>query len=141
MRLVLEPLHPIYCADRAVLSTVGQSLDLAAPHSADSVGVVVDTFHVWWDPQVEAQIARAAGRIASFQVCDWITPLPKDALLSRGMMGDGHIDFKRLRAMVDDAGYNGDIEVEIFNADIWADDPDDVLTVMKQRYASEVLGD
>jgi len=141
VRLALEPMHPIFTADRGVLATLGEALDLAEQFPADQVAVVVDTFHVWWDPQVEAQIARAAGRIASFQVCDWITPLPKDALLSRGMMGDGHIDFKRLRAMVDDAGYNGDIEVEIFNADIWADDPDDVLTVMKQRYASEVLGD
>ncbi|HYO20723.1 MAG TPA: sugar phosphate isomerase/epimerase family protein [Dermatophilaceae bacterium] len=141
VRLALEPMHPVFTADRGVLATLGEALDLAEQFPADQVAVVVDTFHVWWDPQVEAQIARAAGRIASFQVCDWITPFPQDALLSRGMMGDGHIDFKRLRALVDDTGYRGDIEVEIFNADIWADDPDDVVTLMKQQYASEVLGD
>lgn len=141
VRLALEPMHPVFTADRGVLATLGEALDLAEQFPADQVAVVVDTFHVWWDPQVEAQIARASGRIASFQVCDWITPFPKDALLSRGMMGDGHIDFKRLRSLVDDAGYSGDIEVEIFNADVWADDPDDVLALMKQRYASEVLGD
>ena len=79
-------------------------------------------------------------RIASFQVCDWITPLPPDALLSRGMMGDGHIDFQRLLRLVTEAGYAGDIEVEIFNADVWAADPDGVVQLMKDRYASAVLG-
>ena len=98
------------------------------------VGVVVDTFHVWWDPDVWRQIARAGDRIASFQVCDWITPLPADTLLARGMMGDGHIDFPPLLAAVDAAGYTGDIEVEIFNADVWAADPDDVLGRLKDRY-------
>jgi sugar phosphate isomerase/epimerase len=141
VRLALEPMHPIFTADRGVLATLGEALDLAEKFPADQVAVVVDTFHVWWDPQVEAQIARAAGRIASFQVCDWITPFPGDALLSRGMMGDGHIDFLRLRRLVEAAGYRGDIEVEIFNAEVWASDPDDVVALMKSRYASEVLGD
>ncbi|WP_420813811.1 sugar phosphate isomerase/epimerase family protein, partial [Phytoactinopolyspora endophytica] len=88
VQLALEPMHPIYCADRGVLSTLGQALDIAEQHPAEAVGVVVDTFHVWWDPDIERQIARAAGRISSFQVCDWITPLPADSLLARGMMGD-----------------------------------------------------
>ncbi|AYY13910.1 sugar phosphate isomerase/epimerase [Actinobacteria bacterium YIM 96077] len=139
VRLALEPMHPLYCADRGVLSTLGQALDIAEQHPADTVGVVVDTFHVWWDPEIERQIARARGRIASFQVCDWITPFPGDALLSRGMMGDGHIDFRYLRRLVDDAGYDGDIEVEIFNAELWATNPDDVVALMKQRYAEYVL--
>jgi sugar phosphate isomerase/epimerase len=139
VRLALEPMHPIFTADRGVLATLGEALDLAEQFPADQVAVVVDAFHVWWDPQVEAQIARAAGRIASFQVCDWITPFPGDALLSRGMMGDGHIDFRRLRALVDQAGYRGDIEVEIFNADLWARDPREVVALMKERYATEVL--
>lgn len=134
VRLALEPMHPIFAADRGVLSTLGQSLDLAEQFPADQVAVVIDTFHVWWDPQVETQIARAADRIAAFQVCDWITPLPADTLLSRGMMGDGHIDFAHLWRAVRDAGYRGDIEVEIFNADIWAADPDQVLRQMKDRY-------
>ncbi|WP_166356182.1 sugar phosphate isomerase/epimerase family protein [Phytoactinopolyspora limicola] len=139
VQLALEPMHPMYCADRGVLSTLGQALDLAEQHPVEAVGVVVDTFHVWWDPDVERQIRRASGRIASFQVCDWITPLPADTLLARGMMGDGHIDLRHLRRLVEAAGYRGDIEVEIFNADIWAAAPDDVVTLMKQRYAATVL--
>ena len=139
VRLALEPMHPIFCADRGVLSTLGQALDIAEQFPAEQVAVVVDTFHVWWDPQVLGQIARAAGRIASFQVCDWITPLPADTLLSRGMMGDGHIDFRSLRRAVESAGYPGDIEVEIFNADVWAADPVEVLDTMTKRYLKWVL--
>jgi sugar phosphate isomerase/epimerase len=136
VRLALEPLHPMYCADRAVLSTLKQALDLAEPHPSEQVGVVVDTFHIWWDPEVLGQIARAGGRIAAYQVCDFLVPLPADVLLGRGMMGDGVIDFRPLTAAVTAAGYTGDIEVEIFNADIWAADPDEVVATMKQRYAS-----
>jgi sugar phosphate isomerase/epimerase len=138
VRLALEPMHPIYCADRGVLSTLAQALDLAELFAPEQVGVVVDTFHVWWDPEVLRQIERAAGRIAGFQVCDWITPLPADTLLARGMMGDGHIDFRLLRSAVENAGYDGDIEVEIFNADIWAADPDTVVATMIDRYRTEV---
>jgi sugar phosphate isomerase/epimerase len=143
VRLALEPLHPMYCADRAVVSTLKQALDLAAPHPAGQVGVVVDTFHVWWDPDVLEQIARAgaAGRIASYQVCDFLVPLPADVLLGRGMMGDGVIDFAPLTAAVDAAGYTGDIEVEIFNAEIWAADPDEVVTTMKQRYQTLITAE
>jgi sugar phosphate isomerase/epimerase len=139
VRLALEPLHPMYCADRAVLSTLGQALDVAEAFPVEQVGVVVDTFHVWWDPEVLRQISRAGSRIASFQVCDWMTPLPADVLLGRGMMGDGHIDFQPLRSAVDAAGYVGDIEVEIFNAAVWAADPDQVLATMIRRYVQWVL--
>ncbi|WP_435123445.1 sugar phosphate isomerase/epimerase family protein [Micromonospora tulbaghiae] len=141
VRLALEPLHPMYCADRAVLSTLGQALDLAEAFPAEQVGVVVDTFHVWWDPDVWRQIARAGTRIASFQVCDFLTPLPADVLLGRGMMGDGHIDFPPLRRAVEAAGYTGDVEVEIFNAEVWATDPDRVLATMTARYVDRVLAD
>lgn len=141
VRLALEPLHPMYCADRAVLSTLGQALDLAEPFPVAQVGVVVDTFHIWWDPDVWRQIARAGDRIASFQVCDFLTPLPADVLLGRGMMGDGHIDFPPFRRAVEDAGYTGDTEVEIFNAEVWATDPDEVLATMKDRYLQLVLAD
>ncbi|MEU7712851.1 sugar phosphate isomerase/epimerase family protein [Micromonospora chalcea] len=141
VRLALEPLHPMYCADRAVLSTLGQALDLAEAFPAEQVGVVVDTFHVWWDPDVWRQIARAGARIASFQICDFLTPLPADVLLGRGMMGDGHIDFPPLRRAVQAAGYTGDVEVEIFNAEVWATDPDQVLTTMIARYVDRVLTD
>ncbi|MDR7303746.1 sugar phosphate isomerase/epimerase family protein [Haloactinomyces albus] len=134
VRLALEPLHPMYCADRAVLSTLGQALEIAEAFPVEQVGVVVDAFHVWWDPELFTQIGRAADRIASFQVCDWLTPLPADVLLGRGMMGDGHIDFRPLRAAVERAGYRGDIEVEIFNADVWAEEPHTVLHTMAERY-------
>jgi sugar phosphate isomerase/epimerase len=139
VRLALEPMHPIFCADRGVLSTVEQSLAMAAPFPASQVGVVVDTYHVWWDPGVYHQIARARGRVASFQVCDWVLPLPADTLLGRGMMGDGHIDFRALRGAVDAAGYTGDIEVEIFNGDVWDADPDAVAATLARRYVTEVL--
>lgn len=141
VQLALEPLHPMYCADRAVLSTLGQALDIAERFPVAQVGVVVDTFHVWWDPDLAHQIGRAGERIASFQVCDWITPLPHDTLLARGMMGDGHIDFRSIRRMVDRAGYRGDVEVEIFNADVWAADPDEVVATMVRRYAQHVAAD
>jgi sugar phosphate isomerase/epimerase len=140
VRLALEPMHPIFTADRGVLTTLAQALDLADPFPSELVGVVVDTFHVWWDPDLDRQIARAAGRIASFQVCDWITPLPPDSLLSRGIMGDGHIDFRRIRELVSGAGYDGDIEVEIFNADVWAAPPASVVEKVKDRFRTEVLG-
>jgi Sugar phosphate isomerases/epimerases len=139
VRLALEPLHPMFCADRAVLSTLKQALDLAELFPADQVGVVVDTFHLWWDPEVWEQIARAKGRIASFQVCDFLTPLPADVLLGRGMMGDGQINFPPFVSAVAAAGYSGDVEVEIFNAEVWASDYDEVLALMKARYLSRVL--
>ncbi|MCW2857786.1 MAG: xylose isomerase [Marmoricola sp.] len=140
VRLALEPLHPMYVADRAVISTLGQALDLAAPHDAASVGVVVDTFHVWWDPVLGEQIERAGreGRLSSYQVCDWLVPIAADPLLSRGMMGEGHIDFATITREVAATGYLGDIEVEIFNADIWARPGDDVVATMIQRYAELV---
>ena len=140
VRLALEPLHPMYCADRAVISTLSQALDLAAPHEPRVVGVVVDTFHVWWDPALEAQIARAGaeGRLACYQVCDWNLPIASDALLSRGMMGDGHIDFGTIGRWVTAAGYTGDVEVEIFNEDVWAADGDEVIATMIDRYLALV---
>lgn len=141
IRLVLEPLHPMYAADRALISTLGQALDLAAPYPAAAVGIAVDTFHVWWDPQLREQIARAGreGRIASYQVCDFNLPIAADALLSRGMMGDGVIDFATIGSWVRDAGYTGDIEVEIFRQEIWDADGDEVLAILSQRYAELVL--
>lgn len=138
VRLAIEPMHPIFAADRGVVSTLAQALDIAEPLPADAVGVVVDTFHVWWEPGVEEQIARAGDRIASYQVCEWITPLPPDALLSRGMMGDGHIDFARLTERVAAAGYTGDVEVEIFNADVWASEGRQVVETLARRYVELV---
>ncbi|GAB2750782.1 sugar phosphate isomerase/epimerase [Salinifilum aidingensis] len=141
VRLVLEPLHPMYAADRAVLSTLEQALDLAEPHPAEAVAVVVDSFHVFWDPKVQQSIARAgrAGRIAAYQVCDFNLPIAADPLLSRGMMGDGVIDFAALTRAVAAAGYTGDVEVEIFNADVWATPGDAVIATMVDRYRELVL--
>lgn len=138
VRLAIEPMHPIFAADRGVVSTLAQALDIAEPLPVEAVGVVVDTFHVWWEPGVEDQIVRAGERIASYQVCEWITPLPPDALLSRGMMGDGHIDFARLTSLVSAAGYRGDVEVEIFNADVWAADGRHVVDTVSRRYVELV---
>ena len=138
VRLAIEPMHPIYAADRGVVSTLAQALDIAEPLPAEAVGVVVDAFHVWWEPSVLEQVARAGDRIASYQVCDWITPLPPDALLARGMVGDGHVDFAALTAAVSAAGYRGDVEVEIFNADVWAADGDAVVATLARRYVALV---
>lgn len=132
--LAIEPLHPMFAADRAVVSTLGQALDIARDFDSTTVGVVVDTFHVWWDPGLLSQIARAGEYIASYQVCDWVTPLPADVLLSRGMMGDGHIDFGPVTRAVEAAGYAGDIEVEIFNQDIWDADPRAVALRTAERF-------
>jgi sugar phosphate isomerase/epimerase len=123
--LAIEALHPMYVSDRAVVSTLGQALDIAEQFAASEVGVVVDTFHVWWDPDLAAQVARAGrgGRIASYQVCDWVTPIAADPLLSRGYPGTGHIDFAAFTRLVVDTGYSDDIEMEIFRQDVWDDDP------------------
>ncbi|GGL97496.1 sugar phosphate isomerase/epimerase family protein [Nakamurella endophytica] len=141
VRLVLEPLHPMYCADRAVLSTVAQALDLADPFPAETVGIVIDTFHVWWDPQLPGQIERAAaaGRLALYQVNDFLLPIAADALLSRGMMGDGCIDLADISTRVTAAGYTGPVEVEIFNADIWQQDGAEVVRTVIDRYRRLVL--
>ena len=134
--LAIEALHPMYVSDRAVVSTLGQALDLAAPFDASVVGVVVDTFHLWWDPELAEQIARAGreGRIASYQVCDWVTPIAADPLLSRGIPGDGHIDFAAFTTLVRDAGYGGDIECEVFRQEIWDADPGPVAARAAAAY-------
>jgi sugar phosphate isomerase/epimerase len=138
--LVLEPLHPMYASDRAVLSTLKQALDLADRVGSPAVGVVIDSFHVWWDPEAEEQIARAGrdGRIASYQVCDWATPLPADVLLSRHLPGAGIIDFAELTSWVADAGYTGDVEVEVFNAELWAKDFDEALADTVEAFGTHV---
>lgn len=141
VRLVLEPLHPMYAADRAVLSTLGEALDVAAPFSPETVGVVIDTFHVWWDPQLKQQIERAGQqqRIASYQICDFNLPIAADALKSRGMMGDGYIDFPTISRWVAEAGYSGPVEVEIFNEEVNSQVAATTLETMKDRYQSLVL--
>ena len=137
VKLGIEPLHPMYAADRAVVNTIAQALELAATYGPHEVGLVLDVFHIWWDPQVLPSIAACAGRIYGFHVNDWLVPLP-DLLLGRGMMGDGVIDNHTLRVAVDHAGYHGPIEVEIFNRILWDTDPDQVLTQMVERFTTLV---
>ncbi len=139
VRLGVEALHPMFCADRCVLSRLGDAVDVALLFPADAVGVVVDTYHVWWDSQLAGEIARALGRIASYQLCDWIVPLPPDTLLGRGHLGDGVIDFGRISAQVLAAGYQGYAEVEIFNREIWDAPPDDTAATVVRRF-TELLG-
>jgi sugar phosphate isomerase/epimerase len=139
VRLGIEPLHPMFCADRSVIGSLGEAIDLALGFPADAVGVVVDTYHVWWDARLAAEIARAAGRIVSYQVCDWVLPLPADTQLGRGHLGDGVIDFGPVSAAVTAAGYRGYVEVEIFNADVWDAPPDRTAAVVRERFAA-VLG-
>ena len=137
VKLGLEPLHPMYAAERSVLVTISQALELASAFAAHEVGLVLDVFHIWWDPQVLPSIAQSRGRIYGFHVNDWLVPLP-DLLLGRGMMGDGVIDNRMLRHAADEAGYHGPIEVEIFNRTIWDSDPDEVLKQMVERFVAFV---
>lgn len=133
VRLGIEPLHPMYAADRSVIVTLAEANALAERFASPWLGVVADVFHIWWDPDLDAQIARAGKNILAFHVNDWLVPLP-DPLLGRGMMGDGAIDLRRIRAKVEAAGYTGPIEVEIFNQAIWDAPGDEVLARMCQRY-------
>lgn len=138
VRLAVEPLHPMFCADRCVVSSLREALDLADPFPAAQVGVVVDSYHVWWDADLTAQIARAglAGRIAAYQLCDWVVPLPADLLMGRGHLGDGSIDFVSMTREVLAAGYDGYVEVEIFNADVWAAPPQDTAARVRDTFAA-----
>ena len=138
VRLAVEPLHPMFCSDRCVVSSLSGALDLAEQFPADQVGVAVDAYHVWWDADVYRQIERAGRRIASYQVCDWVVPLPADVLLGRGMVGDGAIELRRLREACDAAGYDGPIEVEIFNDDLWNTPGRQVLDTAIARYQEHV---
>ena len=135
MPLAIEPLHPMYAGDRACVNTLAQALDLCDA-LGDGVGVVIDTYHVWWDPDLEPQIARAGAnnRILAYHICDWLVPT-RDLLLDRGMMGDGVIDLPRIRMVVASAGYRGYTEVEIFSAaDWWTRPGEEVLRTCIERF-------
>jgi sugar phosphate isomerase/epimerase len=133
IKLAIEPLHPMFAGDRSVVVTLGQANAMAERIASPHVGVAVDVYHVWWDPAVYDEIARASGRILGFHVSDWLVP-PPDHLLGRGMMGDGVIELRRLREAVSAAGYAGPIEVEIFNQQVWDSPGDEVLALAKQRF-------
>lgn len=136
VRLAIEPLHPMFAADRCVVSTLAQALDLAERFPADQVGVAVDTYHIWWDDQSPAQVARAGagGRICTFQLADWTTPLPAGVLNGRGQIGDGSVDVREWRERVDAAGYTGPVEVELFNEELWARDGVELLRETAERF-------
>ncbi|GAA1830664.1 sugar phosphate isomerase/epimerase [Luedemannella flava] len=140
VQLAIEPLHPMFASDRCVVSTLGQALDLAHPYPAEAVGVVVDTYHLWWDDRAWRQISRAGAerRISCFQAADWITPLPEGVLLGRGLPGTGCVELRRFREAVDAAGYTGPVEVEVFNADVWARPGEEILAETIQRYLDHV---
>ena len=140
--LAIEPLHPMYAADRACINTVAQALDVCDaldPRGEGGIGVAVDVYHVWWDPELQSQIARAGkARLCAFHICDWLVPT-RDLLNDRGMMGDGVIDIARIRGWVEDAGFTGYSEVEIFSAENWwKRDGGDVLATCIERHRSVV---
>jgi len=140
VRLALEPLHPVYAADRSCLSLLSEALDMceAVEGATDDpwLGVCVDVYHVWWDPNLRRDMARAAGRILGFHVCDWLVPTA-DVLNDRGMMGDGVIDVPGIRSMAEDAGYAGFVEIEIFSAANWWKRPmAETLGVCGERLAT-----
>jgi sugar phosphate isomerase/epimerase len=135
--LGIEPLHPMYAAERSVVVTLKQANDLAEQLSSPAAAVVVDSFHVWWDPDLIHELERARGRIAGFHVSDWPVPLP-GILMGRAMMGDGVIDLRRLRQAVDATGYDGPIEVEIFNQEIWDSADDRLLRRIQRRFVEHV---
>ena len=135
--LAIEPLHPMYAADRACVNTLAQANDLC-DELGDGAGVAVDTYHVWWDPDLKREIARAGEKILAYHVNDWLLPT-SDLLLDRGMMGDGVIDLRAIRALVEAAGYRGHCEVEILSANNWwKRDPDEVVRICIERHQTVV---
>jgi sugar phosphate isomerase/epimerase len=133
VRLGIEPLHPAFAAERSCITTLREARCLAERFDPATVGVVADVYHIWWDPELYDEIARAAGRLLGFHVSDWLVPA-ENVLMNRGMMGDGVIELRRIRAAVEGAGYAGPIEVEIFNEAVWSTPLDTLLPLMKQRY-------
>ncbi|MBR0721449.1 sugar phosphate isomerase/epimerase family protein [Bradyrhizobium manausense] len=139
--LAIEPLHPAYAADRACVNTTKQALDICDRLDAGRsgmLGVALDVYHIWWDPELMDQIARAGkDRLLAFHVCDWLVPT-RDILNDRGMMGDGVIDIKSARAAVEAQGFAGYSEIEIFSNDWWAKPMDEVLRTCIARHKAVV---
>jgi sugar phosphate isomerase/epimerase len=135
--LAIEPLHPMYAADRACVNTLAHALDLC-DQLGEGLGVAYDVYHVWWDPDLKRQTARAGSRILTYHVCDWLVPT-KDLLLDRGMPGDGVIDLRGIRALVEATGYDGHCDVEIFSAENWwKREPSEVLRICQERHRTVV---
>jgi sugar phosphate isomerase/epimerase len=135
--LAIEPLHPMYAADRACVNTLAQANDICDA-LGDGLGIALDVYHLWWDPDLQAEITRARGRILGLHVCDWLVPT-RDLLTDRGMMGDGIIEIAKIRSWAEAAGYHGPIEVEIFSqTNWWRRDADEVLQTMIERFETVV---
>jgi sugar phosphate isomerase/epimerase len=133
VRLGIEPLHPAFAAERSCITTMREARLIAERFDPANVGVVVDVYHVWWDPERAEEIARLGDRVAGYHVNDWLVPV-KNVLMNRGMMGDGVIELRRIRGEIERAGYRGPIEVEIFNEEIWARPLDELVRLTKQRF-------
>jgi sugar phosphate isomerase/epimerase len=136
VRLGIEPLHPAFAAERSCITTLREAR-LLAELIDPTVGVVIDTYHVWWDPERTPEIARLGqgGRIVGYHVNDWLVPA-QNILMNRGMMGDGVIELRRIRGEVERAGYRGPIEVEIFNERIWAMPLDELVRLTRERFVA-----
>lgn len=137
VKLAIEPLHPMYADCRSAVNTVGQSNDIIDEVGDAWVGIAVDAYHVWWDPNLATEIARAGRRVCGFHVCDWLTPT-SDFLNDRGLMGEGCIDLPYLRSLVEATGFDGFIEVEIFSDRLWQVDPDQYLQDLTKAYLDHV---
>ena len=137
VKLGIEPLHPMFAGDRSVVVTLGQANDIASGFPSEAVGVIVDVYHVWWDPCLYREIDRASGRILGFHVSDWTVPT-EEFLAGRGMMGDGVIELRKIRAAVEAAGYGGPIEVEVLNRHLWSRSGDEVLSTVLSRFPTHV---
>jgi sugar phosphate isomerase/epimerase len=133
VRLGIEPLHPAFAAERSCITTMREARLMSEQYDAANVGVVVDVYHVWWDPERADEIARLGDRIAGYHVNDWLVPV-KNVLMNRGMMGDGVIELRRIRGEIERAGYTGPIEVEIFNESIWERPLDELVRLTKERF-------
>lgn len=135
--LAIEPLHPMYAADRACVNTLAHANDLC-DEIGEGLGIVYDVYHLWWDPDLPRQTERAAGRILTYHVCDWLVPT-RDLLLDRGMPGDGIIDLRGIRGMVEATGYAGHCDVEIFSTqNWWTREPAEVLRICLERHQTVV---
>jgi len=142
MPLAIEPLHPMQAAERACINTLEHALDVCDaldPQQTGALGVALDIYHVWWDPKLQQQIERAGKqRLLAYHVCDWLTPT-RDLLNDRGMMGDGVVELKKIRGWVEQAGYEGFAEVEIFSElDWWQRPGDEVLDTCIARHKTAV---
>ena len=135
VRLAVEPLHPMMVADRSVIVTLAEALTLVEDFPADKVGITLDTYHVFWDPDLAALIERAADRILCYQVSDWVLPI-HGGLSSRGLPGRGHINLRNIGQLVGDTGYTGPVEVEVLSDDLWALPPQQAFEAVVSSYGS-----